>query len=79
MKAMTDLILEGDFVSARKWHRKLFQLAKSLLGLASNPIPIKAAMDMLNMASEEPDCPDPLNEGQRRNFQDILIQYGILV
>ncbi|HPY76825.1 MAG TPA: dihydrodipicolinate synthase family protein, partial [Anaerohalosphaeraceae bacterium] len=80
VKAMTDLILEGDFVSARKWHRKLFPLAKSLLGLASNPIPIKAAMDMLNMASEETRLPlTPLNEGQKTQLRDILIQYGILV
>jgi len=79
VKAMTDLILEGDFVSARKWHRKLFPLAKSLLGLASNPIPIKAAMDMLNMASEETRLPlTPLNEGQKTQLRDILIQYGIL-
>lgn len=79
VKAMTDLILEGDFVSARKWHRKLFPLSKSLLGLASNPIPIKAAMDMLNMASEETRLPlTPLNEGQKTQLRDILIQYGIL-
>ena len=44
VKAMTDLILEGDLVSARKWHRKLFVLSKSVLSMATNPIPIKAAM-----------------------------------
>ena len=31
VKAMTDLILEGDLVSARQWHRKLFALAKNFL------------------------------------------------
>ncbi|MHC4567244.1 MAG: 4-hydroxy-tetrahydrodipicolinate synthase family protein [Planctomycetota bacterium] len=41
VKAMTDLILEGDLVSARQWHRKLFTLCKSMLTLATNPIPIK--------------------------------------
>ena len=55
-------------------------LASILLGLASNPIPIKAAMDMLNMASEETRLPlTPLNEGQKTQLRDILIQYGILV
>jgi 4-hydroxy-tetrahydrodipicolinate synthase len=79
VKAMTDLILEGDFVSARKWHRKLFPLAKSLLGLASNPIPIKAAMAILNMSSEEMRLPlTPLNEAQKAQLREILVQYGIL-
>ncbi len=79
VKAMTDLILEGDFVSARKWHRKLFPLAKSLLGLSTNPIPIKAAMDMLNMASEEMRLPmTPLTDPQKDQLRNILIAYGIL-
>ncbi len=53
VKAMTDLILQGDFVQARKWHEKLFVLSKGLLSLATNPIPIKAALAMLGMASDE--------------------------
>ena len=48
VKAMTDLILEGDLTAARKWHQKLFALAKNMLGLATNPIPVKTAMAMLN-------------------------------
>lgn len=79
VKAMTDLILEGDFVSARKWHRKLFPLAKAMLGLASNPIPIKAAMAMLNLASEELRLPlTPLNDTQKTQLREILVQYGLL-
>ena len=50
VKALTDAILEGDFASARQWHNKLFQLAKALLSLATNPIPIKAAMALLHRA-----------------------------
>lgn len=79
VKAMTDLILEGDFVSARKWHRKIFPLAKVLLSLASNPIPVKAAMAMLNLASEELRLPlTPLNEAQKAQLRETLVQYGIL-
>ncbi|HOM60591.1 MAG TPA: 4-hydroxy-tetrahydrodipicolinate synthase [Anaerohalosphaeraceae bacterium] len=79
VKAMTDLILEGDFVSARKWHRKIFPLAKALLSLASNPIPVKAAMAMLNLASEELRLPlTPLNEAQKAQLRETLVQYGIL-
>lgn len=79
VKAMTDLILEGDFVSARKWHRKLFALAKNMLTLATNPIPIKAAMAMLNMASDEMRLPmTNLNAQQEAVLQKALKDYGLL-
>ena len=79
VKAMTDLILEGDFVSARKWHSKLFTLSKNMLGLATNPIPIKAAMAMLNMASEELRLPmTPLEEGKKTILRQTLKEYGLL-
>ena len=79
VKAMTDLILEGDFVSARKWHQKLFALAKNMLGLASNPIPLKAAMAMLNMAPEELRLPmTPLTEAEKTKLKKCLTDYGLL-
>jgi 4-hydroxy-tetrahydrodipicolinate synthase len=79
VKAMTDLILQGDFVSARRWHRKLFALSKSLLSMATNPIPIKAAMAMLDMASEELRLPmTPLPDKKRSTLRQILADYGLL-
>ncbi|MHC5192025.1 MAG: 4-hydroxy-tetrahydrodipicolinate synthase [Planctomycetota bacterium] len=79
VKAMTDLILEGDLVSARKWHRKLFMLSKNLLSLATNPIPIKAAMAMLNMASDEMRLPmTELEPSQAVILQQALKDYGLL-
>jgi 4-hydroxy-tetrahydrodipicolinate synthase len=79
VKAMTDLILQGDFTSARKWHKKLFALCKNLLGLATNPIPIKAAMSMLNMASEELRLPmTPMEESKKAVLKQTLIDYGLL-
>ncbi|MBN1804351.1 MAG: 4-hydroxy-tetrahydrodipicolinate synthase [Sedimentisphaerales bacterium] len=79
VKAMTDLILEGDLVSARQWHRKLFTLCKSMLTLATNPIPIKAAMAMLNMASEELRLPmTPLEEDKKAILKQTLQDYGLL-
>jgi 4-hydroxy-tetrahydrodipicolinate synthase len=79
VKAMTDLILEGDLVSARQWHNKLFALCKSMLTLATNPIPIKAAMAMLNMASEELRLPmTPLEEGKRGVLEQTLKDYGLI-
>ena len=48
VKAMTDLILQGDFVSARKWHEKLFELSKNLLTLSTTlPYSIQSATQFL--------------------------------
>ena len=79
VKALTDLILEGDFVSARKWHNKLFALSKNMLSLATNPIPIKAAMEMLGMASEEMRLPmTPLRPELKAKLRNALKDYGLL-
>ena len=79
VKAMTDLILEGDLVSARQWHKKLFTLCKSMLTLATNPIPIKAAMAILNMCSDELRLPmTPLEEDKKVILEQTLKDYGLL-
>ncbi len=79
VKAMTDLILEGDLTSARKWHQKLFALAKNMLGLATNPIPVKTAMAMLNLASDELRLPmTPLTADQQTQLRQCLKEYGLL-
>lgn len=79
VKAMTDLILEGDFVSALKWHKKLFALSKGMLTLATNPIPVKAAMAILNRASEELRLPmTPLEGDKKVVLKQTLADYGLL-
>jgi 4-hydroxy-tetrahydrodipicolinate synthase len=79
VKAMTDLILEGDFTSALKWHKKLFALCRDMLGLASNPIPVKAAMAMLDLAPEELRLPlTPLDEKTKTVLRQTLKEYGLL-
>lgn len=79
VKAMTDLILEGDFVQALKWHKKLFTLSKGLLSLSVNPIPIKAAMAMLEMASDELRLPlTALDMDKAALLRKTLVDYGLL-
>ncbi len=79
VKALTDLILQGDLVSARQWHRKLFALSKNMLTLATNPIPIKAAMAMLDMCSEELRLPmTPLEDSKKAALRQTLAEYGLL-
>jgi 4-hydroxy-tetrahydrodipicolinate synthase len=80
VKAMMDLILEGDFVSARKWHNKLFKLSRTMLSMATNPIPVKAAIALLGMASEEMRLPmTPLTAGQKEELKKLLADYGLKV
>ncbi len=79
VKAMTDLILQGDLVSARKWHHKLFAMSKNLLSMSTNPIPIKAAMAMLDMAPDELRLPmTPLSDAKKILLKKILKDYGLL-
>jgi 4-hydroxy-tetrahydrodipicolinate synthase len=79
VKAMSDLILEGDLVSARQWHNKLFALCRNLLSLSTNPIPIKAAISMLNLASEEMRLPmTPMDEDKKAVLRQTLETYGLL-
>lgn len=79
VKAMTDLILEGDLVKARQWHRKLFALSKNLLTMATNPIPIKAAMAMLEMCSDELRLPmTPLEPAKKTSLKQTLTDYGLM-
>jgi 4-hydroxy-tetrahydrodipicolinate synthase len=79
VKAMTDAILDGDFATAMKWHKKLFALSKSMLSLATNPIPIKAAMAMMNMISGEIRLPlVPLADDKKQPLAKALKDYGLL-
>ena len=79
VKALTDAILEGDFAAALKWHKKLFSLSKGMLSLSTNPIPVKAAMAMLNLAPEEMRLPlVPMEEAQKAILRTALQEYGLL-
>jgi 4-hydroxy-tetrahydrodipicolinate synthase len=50
-----------------------------MLTLATNPIPIKAAMSMLNMASEEMRLPmTPMDESKKATLRQTLKDYGLL-
>src|SRR5579872_1196953 len=53
MKALIAAFDKGDLAGALKWHRKLFPLCRDLLGVATNPIPIKTAMKLLGRSNGE--------------------------
>jgi len=78
MKALCDAFDAGDLAAARWWHLKLFALCRDLLGLASNPIPIKAALAMLGRDTGEVRLPlVPLEPAAADRLRDVLAAYGL--
>jgi 4-hydroxy-tetrahydrodipicolinate synthase len=79
MKALLDAFDAGDLAMARSLHHKLFTLCRDLLGLASNPIPIKAAMAMLGRDTGDVRLPlVPLETPLAAKLRDVLATYGLL-
>ncbi len=68
----------GDFQRARELHHQLFALCSNMLSLATNPIPIKAAMQMVGRDTGELRLPmTPLDESQARQLRETLFAFGI--
>tara|TARA_B100000029_G_scaffold358409_1_gene351237 strand:- start:1407 stop:2306 length:900 start_codon:yes stop_codon:yes gene_type:complete len=79
VKTMLDAFNNGDIAAATQWHAKLFPLCRDLLGLATNPIPIKAAMALLGRDSGEVRLPmTPLGDAELENLKRTLNRYGLL-
>ena len=69
----------GDWSGAQKWHRKLFPLCREMLGLSTNPIPIKAAMKLLGRDNGEMRMPmTPLEPDGESKLRKTLTEYGLL-
>lgn len=79
VKAMLAAWEKGDIAGAQSWHRKLFPLCRDMLGLSTNPIPVKAAMQMLGRDTGEVRLPlTPLDAKQRESLAGTLKTYGLL-
>jgi len=78
MKALCDAFDAGDMKKAQALHTKLFVLCRDLLGLASNPIPIKAAMAMVGRDTGDIRLPlVPLEPPLADKLRQVLAAYGL--
>ncbi len=79
MLALVQAFDRGDMAEALRWHRKLFPLCRDMLGLATNPIPVKSAMRLLGRDNGQLRMPmlslDPASEAK---LCATLSNYGLL-
>jgi 4-hydroxy-tetrahydrodipicolinate synthase len=78
VQALTDAASAGDLPGARAIHRELFALCRGMLSLATNPIPIKTAMALLEMDTGElrlPMC--EMETGDRAALESLLHGAGL--
>ena len=79
MLALLKAFDAGDLAAAQGWHRKLFPLCRDMLGMSTNPIPIKAAMKLLGRDTGELRMPmTPLEPALEAKLRSTLTQYGLL-
>jgi len=70
---------EGNIAEAQRLHFKLFTLCRDMLGIATNPIPVKAAMKMLEKDTGELRLPmTPLGDAEQVRLKKTLVAYGLL-
>ena len=79
MLALVTAVDAGHLDEARRMHLKLFPLCRDMLGLSTNPIPIKAAMKLLGRDSGELRMPmTPLTSDEEAKLRKTLTRYGLL-
>ncbi|MBI2808101.1 MAG: 4-hydroxy-tetrahydrodipicolinate synthase [Planctomycetes bacterium] len=79
MKTMLAAWEAGKLADAIRWHYKLFALCRDMLGIATNPIPIKTAMKMVGRDTGElrlPMC--PMSPDLDAKLRQTLTAYGLL-
>jgi 4-hydroxy-tetrahydrodipicolinate synthase len=79
MLALLAAFEAGKLADACRWHHKLFQLCRDMLGLSTNPIPVKAAMKMLGRDTGELRLPmTALSSAEEAKLRKTLTAYGLL-
>lgn len=78
MLALVKAFDRGDMAEALRWHRKLFPLCRDMLGLATNPIPVKTAMRLLGRDNGQLRMPmTALDAASEAKLRNTLNSYGL--
>ena len=78
MMSLLNAFSAGDLETARALHHKLFPLCRDLLSIATNPIPLKAAMAEFGRDTGELRLPmTPLTDSQLQFLRKTLATYGL--
>jgi 4-hydroxy-tetrahydrodipicolinate synthase len=79
MIALVEAFTRGDTAAAQSMHHRLFPLCRDMLGLATNPIPIKTAMMLLGRDTGELRLPMTcLDQPLEERLRQTLTRYGLL-
>ena len=77
--ALINAAASGNRDETIRLHHKLFPLCRDMLGLSTNPIPVKAAMAMMGMDSGELRLPMvSLNADEQTSLRETLKAYGAI-
>lgn len=80
IKRLTDAARSGDLAAAREAHRRIFPLARALLGLETNPTPIKTALALRGLCGEEfrlPMC--RMGDENRKRLEALMSEHGAIL
>ena len=78
MLSLLQAFQAGNIEAAQRWHYKLFPLCRDMLGLATNPIPVKAALKILGRDTGELRLPmTPLTNSEEASLAQTLADYGL--
>ena len=75
---MVSAALQADFAAAREMHLKMYPIFKAIF-VETNPIPVKAAMEMMGLCDGEMRLPlSPIQPENRAKLESALRDYGLL-
>lgn len=78
VKALVTAWQSGNVAQAQEWHQKLFPLCRDMLGLSTNPIPVKAAMKLIGLDCGSVRLPlSALTDDQLQSLTSTLTGYGL--
>ena len=79
VRALVTAWNEGDVAAAQASHRRLYSLCRDMLSLATNPIPVKAAVAMTGRNAGPVRLPlVSLTDDQATRLRKTLTDYGLL-